>query len=232
MPKILVVDDHRDTLTLIKEYLRKEQFDVILCENAKQGLRESIEQMPDLILLDIMLPDKSGLELCRVLVNHPVTSAIPLIFITARVSPEDLRAGFQAGGIDYIRKPIGRMELIERVNSALKRVSASKQQVETEKRNVFKATVVAANHKLKQPLTLINLSVTALRRLLKQQPPDEDQIEKKLVAIQNSVGDINEVLSSFLSTENIVFKEYISGINMVDVQPPINGSDAEDRPQD
>ena len=164
MKKILVIDDLPENVFLLQDRLESEGYEVITAYEGKSGLNKAISEQPDLILLDIMMPDITGLEVCKKLVNNDETSHIPIILVTAKTEAEDIKEGLGAGAFDYIKKPFNRVELLARVKSALKLSDARKQLIEAEKSKLFAATVVTANHKIKQPLTLMSLSAAAIKR--------------------------------------------------------------------
>ncbi len=119
--KILVVDDDEDSLDLIEAILSEEGYkNVIRARSAEEMFEILKKEKPDLILLDIMLPGMDGFEACKVLKENPEWRDIPVIMVTARSGPEDLKRGFEVGAFDYIEKPISDVELIARVESALK----------------------------------------------------------------------------------------------------------------
>lgn len=120
MPKILVVDDEPDNIELVSQILKDDGYDVIAAENGCDAIEIAVLDSPDLILLDIMMPDMDGYEVCSTLSRKKKTSDIPVIMLTAKALPEDLRGAFEVGAHDYIRKPFEEVELITRVQSALK----------------------------------------------------------------------------------------------------------------
>ncbi|MDP3150260.1 MAG: response regulator, partial [Ignavibacteria bacterium] len=166
MKKILIIDDQAENVFYLQDRLQKEGFEVISANSGRTGIEAALTQSPDLILLDIMMPEISGLEVCRFLTRDARTSRIPIILVTAKTSAEDMREGLQAGAVDYIKKPINKIEMLARINSALKVKESQELFLEVEKMKTFTATVVTANHKIKQPLTLIKLSLTAIKREL------------------------------------------------------------------
>jgi len=117
---ILVVDDVPENLTLVKTVLKNAHYDVKTAQDGLTALRLVNEFNIDLILLDIMMPIMSGLEVCRYLKVEPKTSSIPVIFLTANADRETLTKAYGVGGSDYIRKPFFKEELLARVNTRLK----------------------------------------------------------------------------------------------------------------
>ena len=220
MKKILVVDDLPENVLMVKGLLEREGYNVITAYDGKTGLEKAINEMPDLILLDVMMPDMNGIEVCKILAGDKKTSQIPIILVTAKSGAEDTKEGLGAGAFDYVKKPFNRVELLARVNSAVKLSETQKLLIESEKRNTFTATVVTANHKIKQPLTLMSLSATAIRRELNKETISKEAILKRLEYIENAVREINDVLNQLNMIKKPVFAEYVKNIKMVD----FNGS--------
>lgn len=121
--KILVVDDEKDIVDLLKYNLDKENdFEVITALNGKEAIEQAIENKPDLVLLDIMMPEMSGFDVCKKLKSSPVTSSVPVIFLTAKENEIDEIIGLELGADDYIQKPISPRKVIARIKSVIRRV--------------------------------------------------------------------------------------------------------------
>ena len=118
MPKVLIVDDVPANLKIIGELLRDE-FDVYVATSGETALSVAYSLLPDVILMDIIMPGMDGITACRWLQNHPDTAEIPVIFITAKQHTEDIVKGFEAGGVDYITKPFHPSELYARLTTHL-----------------------------------------------------------------------------------------------------------------
>jgi DNA-binding response OmpR family regulator len=116
--KILVVDDDTGTTKLVRAYLEKAGYTVEVANDGQTALKLAKEQTPDLIVLDIMLPDKSGLEICKVIRSE---SDVPIIMLTARVLEEDRLEGFDTGADDYVTKPFSPRELVSRIQAVIRR---------------------------------------------------------------------------------------------------------------
>ncbi len=121
MQTILAVDDEQDLLDLINYKLRKKGFEVLQAEDGKQAIMLAKEHYPDLILLDIMMPKMDGLETVEVLRGDEKLNQIPVIFLTARGDEKTEVAGLDAGGDDYITKPISFATLISHIKAVLRR---------------------------------------------------------------------------------------------------------------
>jgi len=217
MKKILIVDDLPENVYMLQDRLEHEGYDIITAYDGKAGIEKAESEKPDLILLDVMMPGITGIEVCKTLVTDDRTKHIPIILVTAKVGAEDTKEGLEAGAFDYIKKPFNRIELLARVNSALKLSEAQKLIIEAEKQSVFAATVVTANHKIKQPLTLMNLSVAAIKRELNKQEISKDALLKRLNYIGIAIKEINDVLNNLNSIKSPMLADYTKNIKMVEV---------------
>ena len=119
--KILVVDDEPDAVELVEFNLRGAGFDVITAGNGDEALKKARTFAPDLILLDLMLPEVDGLEVCKILRRDPATAALPIIMLTAKAAELDRVLGLELGADDYITKPFSPRELVLRVKNLLRR---------------------------------------------------------------------------------------------------------------
>lgn len=121
--KILVVDDEKDIVDILKYNLEREnEFEVLTASNGKEALNVA-ESFPDLIILDIMMPEVNGFEVCKQLKNNPHTSKIPIIFLTAKENEIDEILGLEIGADDYINKPISPRKVLARIKSVIRRTS-------------------------------------------------------------------------------------------------------------
>ena len=218
MKKILVVDDLPENVFMLQDRLEHEGFEVLTAYDGYTGIDKAKNALPDLILLDIMMPDITGLEVCKILVNEPSTKDIPIILVTAKSGAEDTKEGLEAGAFDYIKKPFNRIELLARVKSALKLSDAHKLLLLAEKRDTFLATVVTANHKIKQPLTLLSLSSAAIKRELSKEEISKDGILKRVKYIDIAVKEITDVLNQLNAIKEPVLSVYTQNIKMIKIE--------------
>lgn len=124
-PRILIVDDEQDILDLLTYNLKKEGFEVDTALNGKLALKSAIINHPDLILMDVMMPEMDGIEACRQIKSSQSLKKTPIVFLTARNEEYSELAGFDVGGDDYIIKPIKPRILISRIKAILKRNSST-----------------------------------------------------------------------------------------------------------
>jgi len=199
MKKILVIDDLPENVFILQDRLEHEGYEVITAYDGTAGIEKAVCQLPDLILLDVMMPGVTGIEVCKTLVGNTATQHIPIILVTSKSGAEDTKEGLEAGAFDYIKKPFNRIELIARINSALKLAEAQKIILEAEQKNTFSATVVTTNHKIKQPLTLMNLSLAAIKRELAKDEISKEAVLKRLNYIETAIHDINAVSYTHLN---------------------------------
>nr|WP_295783866.1 hybrid sensor histidine kinase/response regulator [Rhodoferax sp.] len=221
-PVILVVDDTPQNLALMRDLLETD-YTVKLAPSGERALKIAKNQPVDLILLDIMMPDVDGYEVCRQLKADPVTADIPVIFFTAKTETQDEQMGFALGAVDYIAKPISPPIVLARVKAhllfkqardALERRNredkqrfdaALAQQVEL---NELKSTFVAmTSHEFRTPLTSILVSQSLLRNYCDRLPVGErngllDSIEsavKRMVLMLDQVLTIGRADAQLLS---------------------------------
>jgi two-component system alkaline phosphatase synthesis response regulator PhoP len=142
--KILVVDDEKDIVDLLKYNLEKEkEFEVITALNGREAIEQAAKNKPDLMLLDIMMPEMNGFDVCKRIKSSPVTSDIPVIFLTAKENEIDEIIGLELGADDYIQKPISPRKVIARIKSVFRRVySENEKLIKTNEHIKFKSLEV------------------------------------------------------------------------------------------
>ncbi|MCH7519110.1 MAG: response regulator transcription factor [Candidatus Dadabacteria bacterium] len=160
---ITIVDDEEDIVELVSHHLKREGFKVKEFHNGRDFLSFIESVMPDLAVLDIMLPGIDGLDICRILKNKNGTSSLPIIMLTAKASEADIVVGLELGADDYIVKPFSPRELVARVKTVLRRTGA----VENEG-NVIKVGPLLVNtekYEVRIHNNRINLTTTEFKIL-------------------------------------------------------------------
>ncbi|MCP5049187.1 MAG: hybrid sensor histidine kinase/response regulator, partial [bacterium] len=129
-PFILIVDDVPKNLQIVANILNAEGYRFTLASSGQQALKIIKKRLPDLILLDIMMPEMDGYQVCRTLKRSDRTKDIPVIFLTAKTETSDIVKGFESGGLDYITKPFHSTEMLARIKTHLKIVRVSRERKE------------------------------------------------------------------------------------------------------
>jgi DNA-binding response OmpR family regulator len=126
-PKILLVDDEPDALEVLGFKLREAGFTPIFARDGTRALASARQDRPDLIVLDLMLPEVDGLEVCKILRRDPTTASIPILMLTARAAEMDRVLGLELGADDYVTKPFSPRELVLRIRKLLQRLQAAEE---------------------------------------------------------------------------------------------------------
>lgn len=125
MKRILIIEDDRPTSELIRDAMEHEGFDVVVVGDGNSGLAQVRKTPPDLLLLDLMLPKLSGLEVCKQIRNDPDLNRLPILMLTSRGDESDRVVGLELGADDYVVKPFSPRELLARVRALLRRAEPS-----------------------------------------------------------------------------------------------------------
>lgn len=119
--KILLVDDSATTLMMEQMVLRAQPYNIVTAKNGREAIERAAAERPDLILLDVVMPEMNGFETCRRIRQHPATKVTPIIMVTTRGEEQSVEAGYESGCSDYITKPINGAELLTKVRGYLER---------------------------------------------------------------------------------------------------------------
>lgn len=222
--KILIVDDVISNVLLLKVLLTNEKFKIATASNGNQALEQVAKEKPDLVLLDVMMPDISGFEVAQQMKADSVMSEIPIIFLTALNSTADIVKGFQVGGNDFISKPFNKEELIIRVTHQISLVAAKRIIVaQTEElRKIIMGrdklySVIA--HDLRSPMGSIKMVLNMLILNLPSDTIGEEMYELLTMANQTT-EDVFSLLDNLLKwTKSQIGKLQVvyQDINMVEV---------------
>ena len=160
---VLIVDDESDVVDLLRYKLHGAGFKVLIADNGLRALHTAREQRPDLIVLDLMLPEMSGEDVCRELKKDPDTMAIPVLMLTAKGQPSERIAGLEIGADDYITKPFSPRELVLRAEAVLRRVRGGEQRGEQIEISGF--TIDRANLEISLEGKTLELTTTEFKLL-------------------------------------------------------------------
>jgi len=169
--KILVVEDEKDIRDLIELHLEKAGFKTALARDGREAFRKVKESMPDLIVLDLMLPEMDGKELARLLKAREETKQIPIVMLTAKTEEVDRIVGFELGADDYIPKPFSPRELVLRIQAVLKRAGSPRPQgAETAPLQIGDLEIDESNFEVRlkrKPVELTKIEFSLLLELVK-----------------------------------------------------------------
>jgi len=170
--KILVVEDEAPIQELLQFNLERKQYRVKVADSGEEALDVVGSYMPDLILLDIMLPGADGLEVCKRLKADSKTAGIPIIMLTALSEEADIVAGLELGADDYVTKPFSPRVLLARVKAALRRTSTEHPASNAELINIHNITIDEGRHQVKVDDNILTLTFTEFKvlQLLASQP--------------------------------------------------------------
>lgn len=213
--KILIVDDVMSNVLLLKVLLTNEKFAIATASNGRQALEQVEKENPDLVLLDVMMPDMSGFEVAQHLKSNPNTADIPIIFLTALNSTADIVKGFQVGANDFISKPFNKEELIIRVTHQISLVAAKR--LILSKTEELQRTIAGRDklysviaHDLRSPMGSIKM---VLNMLILNLP--SEKIGAEMYELLTMANQTTEDVFSFLDNLLKWTKSQIGKLNVV-----------------
>lgn len=201
-PSILVVDDQPINVQLLKRKLEREGIHVAAAYNGLEALELVKKEKPDLILLDVMMPDMDGIEVCQRLQSDEQTRSIPVIFITARTSKEGKIEGLSVGAVDYITKPIDLDETLARVQTQLRFVAINREMVDLQRRLVEArraATIGAVTQGIAHNLNNLLGVVIGYLDLIKAYYDKPEQVKKNAAHVEEAVHRIVSIIKQLSS---------------------------------
>lgn len=234
-PLIMLVDDVPQNVQILHQILKDGDYSFSVATSGEDALHLVKTNPPDLILLDIMLGDIDGFEVCKRIKDDPTTAEIPIIFLTAKIHLEDKVEGFRMGAVDYITKPFEDAEIIARVRThiRLKRSmdmikdynfqlnetlaemhrsfdeikDSQERKIAREKEEVVKAVSATATHEINQPITVIQGYLDLLKQSM--EPDILTPIQAKyLNRIENGLNRLISILEKFRKFSHLYFLDY------------------------
>ena len=209
MPKILVIEDEAILRNEMSDWLMFEDYEVLNAENGIVGVEQAIQWVPDLIVCDIMMPELDGYGVFLEVHSNPLTARIPFVFVTARAAHDDIRYGMNLGADDYITKPFTRLQLLEAVQTQLKKTEQRERLHQDEvqqlksalslehAQSMLKVKLVAMfSHDFRNPLAAILSSNNLVRDYASQ--INEERRLKHLNRIESSVHQLVQMLDDML----------------------------------
>jgi DNA-binding response OmpR family regulator len=214
MANILVVDDDKKLTLLVRGFLEKEKYNVTEAYSGRMALDVIKEAKPDLIILDVMMPEMDGIEACKRIKADNNTKMIPIIMLTSMSGVKDKVQGLEAGANDYITKPFNAEELIARVKAQLRIKFLENELLRKEEVEAVAKMGIATAHEINNPLTVIIGNLELI--LLKKENLSDETIEN-LNSILDSALRIKEIVSKMINITRVVETEYAQGKKMVDL---------------
>jgi len=208
-PKILVVDDQPINVQLLKRMLERENMEVRTAQSGQECLDEIENALPDVILLDVMMPGMDGIEVCRRLKQNEETKSIPIIFVSARSSKEGRLEGLASGAVDYITKPIDLDETLARVQTQLQFLEINRENIELQKRLSEArrvATIGAITRGLAHNLNNLLGVAVGYVELIKTYYDQPAMVQKNSILLERSIMRIVEIVKqvSYVAVETQV----------------------------
>lgn len=213
---ILVVDDDPAVARIIAKGLARHGFGIVIGQNGHQAVQLAQKHAPDLIVMDLAMPEMDGLEACRIIKEKNPTRFIPIIFITGKTSLEDKLKGLDTGADDYITKPFEIIELRARIKALLriKKLTETLQEtqqklIKTKQIAALAAAAVTISHQINTPLTRIVINTEMLGKNI---PPSAVQkCAPYMEGITKATQTINTLTKKFIKMSNLNFTDYLPG---------------------
>ena len=217
----MIVDDAPRNLQVLGNILRNQNYKISVASTGRQALTMVKKFLPDIILLDVMMPELNGFQVCRQLKSTKQTKNIPIIFLTARTQTEDILKGFELGAVDYVTKPFNTAELLARVRTHIQLKKAQQEILRLERKTTALAMAVTANHEINQPLTVLKGNFEIFRNSIGDTELTPKQ-ERWLLKIENSIGRIQGILQKFMDAHTVRLEEYFGSKKQVIFEEPEN----------
>jgi len=210
---ILIIDDNPVNLRFVELLLNKEGYNTICSHDPMEVIEIASLKEPDLILLDITMPQMSGLEVCRLLKGNDRTTGIPIIFVTANTDDQTLKEAFAAGGNDYVKKPLNREELLARIRACLREKALVDKLVQQERLTAVLETAGAVCHEMNQPLQFLTWASSELLEGL----PSESPLKEQATSIKSHVERLSEIVKKLANITTYKVRHYVKGHSIIDL---------------
>lgn len=213
---IMVVDDELINLRIVDSMLKNEGFQTLLVQNSGQVTGGVRQKKPDIVLLDVSMPDKDGFTVCREIKSDPEISNTPVLFLSGQTGNEFVVRGLEAGAQDYITKPFSASELIARVETHLKLKIMFEKLIEAEQVKALNAAMVSQNHELNQLTTSILGQVEILELIMKRSPECQKCLDG-VKAIEKAALEMSGKIEKFTNISRIRYSKYSDKTDMIDL---------------
>ncbi len=218
--KILIVDDSENNRHFLNKILSSYDFSIVEAANGTDALLIAGTQLPDLIVMDVMMPEMSGFEVCQELKKDPKTETIPVILVTAHMTTlQDKIDGLKHGANDFITKPIDPTELLARIRAQLRIKGLQERLVKLERLTSLIQATGTLCHEINSPLTVIITSAQLVQLELEQdQPPDHESLMTNLDLVLSHAQRIAEVVHQMQQITDPALVDYPGGDKIIDIE--------------
>ncbi len=213
--KVLVVDDNKDAVRIIQEALESAGFSVDCAFDGREALERVRKELPDLMILDLMMPKMSGYEVCGEIRKDPKTRELIVLMLTARSDVDAKIQGIEGGANDYLVKPVEPREVVSRVRRFLATEGAYQEKVLLERLEAIGQISLTVRHEINNPLAVI----CGQAQLLLQKKDLPEEIRKKTKIIYDMGVRISEIIKQLDQVQDKT-REYVRGEKMIDIQSP------------
>jgi len=215
---VLLVDDEPLNLKILQNMLDVNEYRTILLTKGCEAHQTALKNQPDLILLDVMMPDMGGYDVCKELKGDPATCHIPIIFLSGNARTAYIISGLELGAASYVAKPFNITELLARVETNLKLKFSTEQLIEAQQIKALNAVMVSQNHELNQLLTIIIGQSEILRTYLEiEMVGIPEKMFNSLDMIESSTWKMSEIIKKLKNIKQIKFTDYTANTEMLDL---------------
>lgn len=203
---LLIVDDNPTNIKTLQIILEKSGYCTVSAMDGATCIEMAKNERPDLILLDINMPEMSGIEVCKALRRDEQSNDIPVIFVTASTDNETLREAFESGGTDYVRKPVNRIELLARIESILTQKILMQKLLEEEKLQGVLEMAGAACHELNQPMQ----TISGYSELLLMDISENNPLYRNIKTIKEQIDRMGKITRKLMRITKYKTREYLN----------------------
>ena len=219
---ILLIDDDQEVAKIVVRFLRSEGYDIQYATSGQAGLDIIERENPDLLLLDVSLPDINGFDICRHLRSDPRTEQLNILMLTGRGSVDARVAGLESGADDYLTKPFDPQELLARIQAQLRLKALRERLVEMEKVATIGQVVITLSHEINNPLTIIVWHAELLRERVGSLTDIPPEVLDSLEAIGREAHRIQQVMTKLARVSRPAVTDYLPGTSMIDVERSVS----------
>lgn len=214
--KVLIVDDDANARLILTKILVKAGYEVNEATNGKEALENVKTFLPDVMIVDWMMPELDGEQLAKKIKNDPALKFTHVILLTSKGDTKDQVRGLQAGADDYISKPAPHQEVLARVESGMRMRVLYKEVQELTKRLAVLELAATVGHEINNPLNVIYLALDMMRKFIKQ--GEYDKLEKVIDLIAETAERLKMISRKFVELKDPQTTSYVDALNMIDLR--------------